>query len=201
MRIQAALLVVGAMFGLAMGCSESSDAKPAAEKPDAQASPSASDDGGGTDSGTDAGVTPDAGDVACNQLTLDGAPVGTIETVVDDAPEAKGGVLADGTYVFAKLVVYGAMESAAAAPYMRERFVLTNGVTQNVNGQPDTDEDISTRTSKLTTSGTSITIVTTCPEGIDDESGTYSVITGDKPGLAIYLTGQGTTAGLFYEKQ
>lgn len=139
--------------------------------------------------------------IECNALTVDGLAAGTLEYVTEAAPAAVGGAIADGTYVFEKAVVFGAPSDAEPSEYMRAKLVILAGKVQRATQETDTLRGF---TQQFVTSGTSLTIKTTCPAETSDEVATYSVVAagaGAKARLVLYEDLAGTTVSAVFERE
>lgn len=146
----------------------------------------------------------DAAETTCNALTVDGLSVGTVEGSTDPAPDATGGDLADGTYVFVKAIMYGLSDAIEAQPFLKSKIVLANDVAQTISQTTDgtNEEPALGTTEKYTPSDSKLTIATTCPSAVADEEAAYSVLDdGGKTQLVIYHSSEGGTIASFYDKQ
>jgi hypothetical protein len=143
-------------------------------------------DATGTDAGGDAAgdahSTPDtqgpgdsaASDAAadappvCNTLVNSGATV-TVDQVASDPPAPQGGTLLDGRYTLTTAVIYTGASGPTGSTGTAQMTLQVMGNTVQVagTGQP------ATRTVTITTSGTSIDSVDTCPD-TDTRSDTYT---------------------------
>jgi hypothetical protein len=142
--------------------------------------------GAGGSSGT-AGEVP-----ACNDVVLD-APDYVMSMEPGMQPAAKGGTIVDGAYFLKRTLWYG--QTGSDLPMGRAKFEIAGGSWELAEDMDSSDEDDSLEPTRhfsltATASGTSLTLVQTCPtsESASTQTAEY---TAEGTGLTLYLIDQG----------
>jgi hypothetical protein len=169
------------------------------------------DDGGVTDAAAkegaaptqkDAAIQPDAspGDassapdatseggtaVACNTLANTAMPV-TVQQLAEDPPAPLGGTVADGKYDLTGVAIYTGPDGPSGSTGSAQTTIEISGSTIEVSstGEPPT------RTTSLSTSGTTFTSTDTCPDSVVS-TGSF---TATSTTFSIFLDGGTDDAG------
>jgi hypothetical protein len=149
--------------------------------------------GGSGGSSGSAGMQP-----ACNTLPLD-APDYVIAFVAGSPPAAKGGTVANGTYFYNRLIMYGSAGPDVVAG--RGKVVLTGSDWESIEDLDATsDDDINPSLSSSATlgiSGVEFTLTATCPDA-DELSGSY---TAEGDTLTLYVLDHGAMFGEEFKLQ
>jgi hypothetical protein len=133
--------------------------------------------------------------MACNSLVDDAATV-TATEVAAAAPTPAGGMIADGTYALTALTEYTGPGGATGNLAMSGSVVMAiAGTTMQQAGQLNGQENRYTTT--ITTSGTMITTMDTCPASA---SATH-LYTATPTALRIYDTNSGLTLEQTYTRR
>ena len=141
---------------------------------------------GGGSSGT-GGIEP-----MCNQQLLE-APDYVMTMDPGMPPAAKGGDIFEGLYFLERTICYG--QTGSDLPMGRTQFVIVDGIWQTAedmdsSGEDDTLEPTRHFTYTATPSGTSVSLVQTCPTPDSADTQTFEY-TADFESLTLYIVDHG----------
>ena len=124
--------------------------------------------------------------VACNTLANTAKPV-TVQQLAEDPPAPLGGTIADGTYDLTGVAIYTGPDGPSGPTGTAQTTIEITGSTVEVanTGTPPT------RTTSLSTSGTTFTSTDTCPDSVVSTGG----FTATSTSLSIFLDGGTDDAG------
>jgi hypothetical protein len=152
----------------------------------------AASSGSGGSSGT-GGSSGAAGQApACNQVVLD-APDFVMSMDPEMPPAAKGGTIVDGSYFLTGTTWYG--QTGSDLPLGRAKFVIAGSTWEEVEDMDTSDEDDSLEPTRhftftATASGTSVTVVQTCPTRESPGSENFEY-TAEGNTLTLYIVESG----------
>jgi len=137
---------------------------------------------------------------ACNDLVLD-APDYAMSSDPGMQPAAKGGSIVDGTYFVMGTVWYG-QAAGLDLPLGRAKFVLSGDTWEEVEDldastEDDSHEPTQHYTYTATTSGTSVTVVPTCPTATTQTFG----YTAEGTSLTLHILDHGEPFDQKLERQ